>query len=86
MENSISFTEFNNCLQNFIYEMNNFDYLTACEIWKEVDYNYLECNKEPLLHSNHFWNKFLECNKEPLLFYSRLDILNREKLFLFINK
>jgi hypothetical protein len=76
MGKDISFTEFNNCLQNFIYEMNNFDYSMACEIWNEVDYNYL--------NNNHFWNKFLECDKKPLLFYSKLDILNREKLFLFI--
>jgi hypothetical protein len=74
MENS--FKEFNNHLQLFIWEMNNFSYITAREIWPEKDYN--NVNK------NHFWEKFLECDRSPALFYSRLDIYNRKKLYDYI--
>lgn len=75
MENS-DFLLFDEHLQKFIWFIVSFDYNTAKEIWPEKDFNYLE--------ENHFWNKFLECDRNPVFFYSRLDPVNRKKLYRYI--
>ena len=75
-----SFLFFNNHLQIFICEMNNFDYDIACEIWPEEKFNFSNSEEK----QNHFWNKFLQCGRAPVLFYSRLDLQNRERLFNYI--
>lgn len=74
------FLNFDNHLQNFIWEMYNFDYFVAHKIWPEEDFNH-SSSEGP---QNHFWNKFLECERAPLLFYSRLDYVNRKKLYDYI--
>ena len=73
-----SFIEFDEYLQIFIFEMNNFNYFIACKIWPEPNFNNLG--------NNHFWDKFLESDKDFTSFYSRLDPCNRKKLYDHIMK
>jgi len=77
-----SFENFNDYLQTFIWEMNNFSYFIACEVWPEGNFNTSSKSEA----RNHFWNKFIECDREPSLFYSKLDLYNREKLYKYIAK
>ena len=75
-----SFLHFDNHLQIFIWEMDNFNYHIAHKIWPEEDFNH-SSSEGP---QNHFWNKFLECERSPVLFYSRLDLGNRKRLYEYI--
>ena len=70
------FYKFDLHLQDFTRGMVNFNYDISREVWPESYFN----NND----QNHFWNKFLECDREPLFFYSRLDVLNRERLYDYI--
>ena len=71
-----SFREFNKYIQRFIWKMNNFNYIIACDIWSEPEYNNAG--------HNHFWDKFKNCDRDSVTFYSKLDPDNRKRLYEYI--